>query len=246
MKRPEKNVEEFMLQHLGLFKTPPQQEMDLAEARIESQLRTAPARMGDELAGPGSPRRWKSWHLALVFGVAAAAIVFAVFFQVPHRSDTHAIVESTDGSLVRLAGEQAEAVRFGDRIDAGETMRTEGSSASIALADGSRVETRSGTEFAVERAEDGIRIHLRKGSLIVKAAAQHPGHLYVQTSQIIVSVVGTVFLVNAEEEGSRVAVIEGEVRVQHGAGPSRATAGTAMAFPIKPTIPINSDRPRHD
>ena len=225
MKRPEKNVEEFMLRHLGLYKTPPQQDMDLAEARIENRLRTAPAQMGDELADPGSPRRWKPWPLALVFGVATAALVFAIFFQVPSRIDTHAIVESTDGSLVRMVGEKAEVVRFGDRIDVGETMRTEGPSASIALADGSRVETRSGTEFAVERAEDGIRIHLRKGSLIVKAVAQYSGHLYVQTSQIIVSVVGTVFLVSAEEEGSRVVVIEGEVRVQQDASTTNLRPG---------------------
>jgi hypothetical protein len=33
---------------------------------------------------------------------------------------------------------------------------------------------------------------------------------------VTVSVVGTVFLVSAEEEGSRVAVIEGEVRVKQG------------------------------
>jgi len=42
MKRREKNMEEFVLRHLGLFKTPPQQEMDLAETRIERRLQTAP------------------------------------------------------------------------------------------------------------------------------------------------------------------------------------------------------------
>src|SRR5262249_49614327 len=55
------------------------------------------------------------------------------------------------------------------------------------------------------------------GDMMVFAAKQAPGrHLYVQTRDLKVSVVGTVFLVNADDDGSRVAVIEGEVRVQQG------------------------------
>ena len=41
------------------------------------------------------------------------------------------------------------------------------------------------------------------------------------------SVVGTVFLVNAEEEGSRIAVIEGEVRVQPGTSEKSLRRGEA-------------------
>jgi len=73
---------------------------------------------------------------------------------------------------------------------------------------------RSGSELSLERADDGVRIRLRNGGIIVNAAKQRHGHLYVQTKDVTVSVMGTVFLVNAEEEGSRVSVIEGEVRVQ--------------------------------
>lgn len=87
----------------------------------------------------------------------------------------------------------------------------------LALSDGSHVEMRPDTELTVERAEDGLRIRLDRGGIIVNAAEQRSGHLYVETSDMTVSVVGTVFLVNAAEGGSRVAVIEGEVRVQQGA-----------------------------
>ena len=93
------------------------------------------------------------------------------------------------------------------------------------LADGSRVEMRPRTELSFERADDGVRIRLSRGGIIVTAAKQRDGHLYVQTKDVIVSVVGTVFLVNAEEEGSRVAVIEGEVRVQQGATEENLLAG---------------------
>jgi hypothetical protein len=50
-----------------------------------------------------------------------------------------------------------------------------------------------------------------------------------QTKDVTVSVVGTVFLVNAEEEGSQVAVIEGEVRVQHGAAERKLRPGEQVA-----------------
>jgi uncharacterized protein (TIGR03435 family) len=70
----------------------------------------------------------------------------------------------------------------------------------------------------VEGVSNGVRIHLKVGSIIVNAAKQAPGrHLYVQTKDVTVSVVGTVFFVKADDKGSRVAVIEGAVRVQQGA-----------------------------
>jgi uncharacterized protein (TIGR03435 family) len=75
---------------------------------------------------------------------------------------------------------------------------------------------RSNSELALEAADDGVRIRLNTGSIIVTAAKQRQGHLYVQTRNVTVSVVGTVFLVTVEEGGSRVAVIQGEVQVQQG------------------------------
>jgi RNA polymerase sigma factor (sigma-70 family) len=70
---------------------------------------------------------------------------------------------------------------------------------------GSRVEIREMSELSLDHASDGLRIRLSKGSIIVNAAKQRNGHLYVQTKDMTVSVVGTVFVVNAEEAGSRVA-----------------------------------------
>jgi uncharacterized protein (TIGR03435 family) len=76
---------------------------------------------------------------------------------------------------------------------------------------------RAGSEASVERVSDGLRIHLNAGSIIVKAAKQAPGHhLYVKTKDVTVSVVGTVFLVKADDNGSHVAVIEGAVHVKQG------------------------------
>ena len=99
----------------------------------------------------------------------------------------------------------------------------------LALADGSRVEMRSQSELSLDRADDGVRIRLGTGSIIVNAAKQPSGHLYVQTKDMTVSVVGTIFLVNAETDGSRVAVIEGEVRVREGTNDTKLRPGEQVS-----------------
>ena len=99
----------------------------------------------------------------------------------------------------------------------------------LTLADHSRVEMRAHSEMTVGRAADGILIGLKRGDIIVSAARQRDGHLYVQTRDMTVSVVGTLFLVNADEEGSRVGVIEGEVRVREGGRETRLRPGEQVA-----------------
>ena len=95
----------------------------------------------------------------------------------------------------------------------------------VTLADDSSVEMRAHSEMTVGRASDGIQIDLMKGDIIVTAARQRDGHLSVRTKDMIVAlsavahrakadVDGTVFLVNTGQQGSRVGVIEGEVRVR--------------------------------
>ena len=129
----------------------------------------------------------------------------------------------------------AVGIRPTTRTNQVHTTGTSGSE--IVLADGSRVEMRAESELSLGRAADGIRIRLARGSIIVHAAKQRSGYLYVQTKDVTVSVVGTVFFVDAEEEGSRVAVIEGEVQVRHGAteqnvGPGQQVLTGARFEPI--------------
>jgi uncharacterized protein (TIGR03435 family) len=99
----------------------------------------------------------------------------------------------------------------------------------VTLADDSRVEMRAHAEMTVGPASDGILIGLKRGDIIVSAARQRDGHLYVQTRDMTVSVVGTVFLVNAGADGSRVGVIEGEVRVREGGRETRLRPGEQVA-----------------
>jgi hypothetical protein len=75
---------------------------------------------------------------------------------------------------------------------------------------------RAHAEMTVDRASDGIQIDLKTGDIIITAAKQRDGHLYVRTSDMTVAVEGTAFLAHAGRQGSRVGVIEGEVRVREG------------------------------
>jgi uncharacterized protein (TIGR03435 family) len=122
----------------------------------------------------------------------------------------------------------------------GDTIRSNGGGGAVLeLADTSRIEMRSNSELSLERASDGLRIRLTSGGIIVNAAKQRTGHLYVQTKDMTVSVVGTVFVVNADDTGSRVAVIEGEVRVQQGATETKLRPGEQVATdPRLPSPPV--------
>jgi uncharacterized protein (TIGR03435 family) len=182
------------LERLGKSST---EGMEAAHERVQQSLRAnASVPVSDEALDVRPPNVWR---LRQPYFVAAAALLLVMLGVFGLRPSPTAI-QVVDGKVV---------------VANDGSVRTE-DGAVVALSDGSRVEMRAQAQFRIERADDGLRIHLFRGGVIVNAAKQRAGHLYVQTKEVTVSVIGTVFLVNAEEEGSRVAVIEGQVRVQQG------------------------------
>jgi uncharacterized protein (TIGR03435 family) len=225
MKLKKNKLDELLHRHLDSSTVTPQRMSEAARERILNAVINA-----REEAEPEARRKWNPFLAA----VATALVVLAVLVGLQLQStaiDAHAIVEYGDGKLLEA----------GRRIDAGETARTGDASALLTLADGSRVEMRAHSELVLERATDGVRIRLIEGSLIINAAKQH-GHLYVQTKDATVSVVGTVFLVNEEAEGSRVAVIEGEVHVKHGVAENSLMPGEqVMTKPRMEWQPVSEE-----
>jgi hypothetical protein len=137
------------------------------------------------------------------------------FFAVP--SGRRASVQSVSGALHRLDGGRALALAPGEALGEGDVVRTaRGARAVLRLRDGSSVEMSERAELSVTARRNDTTIHLDRGSIIVEAAKRRTGHLLVTSSDCTVSVTGTVFSVNRGIKGSRVSVLEGQVRVTRG------------------------------
>ena len=182
------------------------------------------AQSGGETASkshrPGVSHRWQ-WAGAgiaaavlLVVGMQQSTLIRQLLFPI----EIHASAQTVRGNLFRISGGMMASLEPGVAIGAREPIRTgKNSGAIVELGDGSRIEMRERSQIALVPASDGVRIQLERGSVIVRAAKQPSGHLYVSTDDVDVAVVGTVFSVSEGTRGARVSVIEGEVRVEHGA-----------------------------
>ena len=196
----------------------PKQQIDFAWEQILRRAAYAvPARSDAIHPAARLPLRWRR----PVF--VAAAVVFSVLaaLGIARFSRAAAVLETADG---------ARTIRYGEPVRSDDQAGT-----IIVLGDGSRIEMRTHTDLSLERVKDGVSIQLKNGGVIVNAARQRDRHLYVRTRDVTVSVVGTVFLVSAEERGSRVAVIEGEVRVRQGEKEERLLPGEEVT--TNPSIP---------
>ena len=244
MNRDRDTVEKALSQHLGLFGASASQ-LTASRERIRERLRVAadaaPRTIETGVRPSVSVR--EVWRVGL--SVAAAAILIVLVATVRwDRARTLAVVEATGGTLSALSDGVWRPLRYGDVITAFQAIRATGlGGAMLALADGSRIEVRSESELLIEREDDGLGIRLQEGGIIVSAAKQKNGHLYVRTKDITVAVVGTVFAVNAADDGARVTVIEGEVRVREGAsettlrpGEQVSTSPTLAARPLSAEV----------
>jgi hypothetical protein len=169
------------------------------------------------------------WRWAMGAAAVAAMTIVAIAFHdgnLPGQHPVRGAVESVNGALYAVSGDEVRLIPAGYEISNGERVRTaKGSTAVLRLTDGSLVEMGERAGVSVSRAWKGTTLHLGDGQVIVQAAKQHNGHLFVATDDCLVSVKGTIFSVNHGLKGSRVAVIEGVVRVDSGEGTSELTAG---------------------
>jgi FecR protein/Putative zinc-finger len=186
--------------------------------------------------------------LRFAFGVAAvAAVTFAVLSWhngfLPVQHPVRGAVQAVDGSLYAINGAETRLIPAGYEIRNGDEIRTaKGSTAMVRLFDGSLVEMDERSDVSLSRGWKGTTIRLDQGKVIVQAAKQRTGHLFVATDDGLVSVKGTIFSVNRGTKGSRVAVIEGVVHVDYGDTSSDLQAGQeATSSPSVSKVPIQND-----
>ncbi|HKW75327.1 MAG TPA: FecR domain-containing protein [Terriglobales bacterium] len=252
----------------GLKQENPQAEaMQSASERVWKHLEQANG--ADQFLAPQTsaapPRPWKDalprggfgglqWAVALAVVLAlgiSGYFVQRIFFSGP--AGMRASVISFEGAVYRVGFSGEQALRAGDEISEGEQVRTAGESrALLRLRDGSVVEMNERAQLGVSMGRRDTTIRLDRGDIIVQAAKRKSGHLYVAAKDCRVAVTGTVFSVNSGLKGSRVSVIEGEVRVsEDGAtrilhpGDQLSTSTALAAVPVKQEIAWSQNLDKH-
>ena len=205
-----------------------------------------------KLKGRGFPVwRWAMGAAAVFVGAVAAIALVNGFF--PGQHTVRASVQNVDGSLYAVVDDQVRVIPAGYQIRSGDEIRTaKGSHAVVRLLDGSLVEMAERSDLSVSREWKGTTIHLDGGHIIVQAAKQRTGRLYVATDDCLVSVKGTIFSVNHGTKGSRVAVIEGVVRVSSGdqttelhPGDEETSSASVAKVPIQSEIAWSRDSAKY-
>lgn len=157
------------------------------------------------------------WSVAAAFVICIGLAGMFLYERLDLSGRTlAATVENANGAVYVVSDTQSRQLAAGEQLQKGERVRTaKDSNAVLRLADGSTIEMRERSEFSVSENMRGVTVRLERGDVIVEAAKQHNGRLYVQTPDSLVSVKGTIFAVESGTKGSRVSVVEGEVQVNH-------------------------------
>ena len=198
-----------------------------------------------------SPRAF-AWALAPTLALLAIFFfVYRAFWQVP--PGVRAEVRSIDGSAYRISDAGDRQLAAGDKLLEGDRVRTgSGGHAVLQLADGSTVEVNERSLLGLGARGKNTTIALDNGAVIVQATHRTAGHLYVETPDCRVAVVGTVFSVNSGIKGSRVAVLEGSLHVTHAgtdtlmhAGEQVTTSENLSPEPVNEQIAWSHDRDKY-
>ncbi|MGH9660388.1 MAG: FecR domain-containing protein [Bryobacteraceae bacterium] len=161
---------------------------------------------------PRVRRRLPRWAVAAAVVLTAGAVwpLWNRFGPAPEGD--RAVLESSYGLVYRVS--DAQALAAGAGIAEGVEIRTaKDAVAFVRLRDGSLVEMRERSGLSVEATRRDLTVRAGLGSIIVQAAKRRTGRLHVATRDTRAWVTGTTFGVSSGTKGSRVAVVEGQVRV---------------------------------
>ncbi|HEY3445391.1 MAG TPA: FecR domain-containing protein [Myxococcales bacterium] len=174
-------------------------------------------------------RGWNFWAIGLV-GAGAFAMVFAVLTVNSNRGsqsvETAPVaiaapvvdpspVETAEGALVALAGEEHVA-KAGEDLKTGSQVKTTASGKAVfKLPEGSRVRVASASDLLLSKAaKDEVGLVLKGGRVAVTATHAARKAFLVEAGGATVRVIGTAFTVGLNEGSIEVAVAEGRVVVE--------------------------------
>lgn len=226
----------------------------LKEARGGLPTAATPRRA---LVGRGSlAARWRSplgVAIAATLALALGLGLFTAGVELATGGARMASVETLQGDLFRIDGDGVVPIAAGAAVAEGDDIRTaKGSRAVLRMADGSTIEMNERAGLSLDAGLRGNDIQLARGQVIVHAAPQRARRLYVSTADATVSVTGTIFSVNRGTKGSRVSVVEGEVRVAQArstnvlhAGDQVTTHASVERVPVGREIGWSLDRDQY-
>jgi ferric-dicitrate binding protein FerR (iron transport regulator) len=202
-------------------------------------------------AAPAKTKRYSLQPVVMRWGIAAALVIgFGLlalpFIQnyLPFGTKLEATVQAAEGQVYQVADTSTTAVGTGSKLQSGESIRTaRDAHAVVGLGDGSLIEMKDRSELYLTRTRQGTTIHLTRGNIVVEAAKQRSGQLFVETGDSLVSVTGTIFSVNNGTKGARVSVIEGQVKLNHAGsdrvlrpGEQATTSAAIERIPVKQEV----------
>ncbi len=221
---------------------------DLSEARslllVDHTHECIPCRRAMKEARKPAPvtvataaRRYSIQPVVMRWGIAAALVIGFGLLAIPliqryapFGGNLEATVQAAEGQVYQIGDTKSAPVVAGENIKSGERIRTaKDAHAFVKLGDGSVIEMKDRSEFWLTRNSQGTTIHLNRGAIVVQAAKQSKGRLFVDTGDSRAAVTGTTFSVNTGTKGSRVSVIEGEVHFEHGNSERVLRAGEQIA-----------------
>jgi hypothetical protein len=212
-------------------------------------MNAARARRTAVAKAPVATKRYSLQPVVMRWGIAAALVLGFGLLAVPFMQrfwpfgEFEATVQAADGQVFQIADARTAAVSTGAKLQKGEKVRTaKDAHAVVRLGDGSLIEMKERSELYLTKSGQGTTIHLDRGSIVVEAAKQKDGKLFVESGDSLVSVTGTVFSVNNGTKGSRISVIEGEVNLNHAGSDRLLRPGEqATTSPSIATIPIKDE-----
>jgi hypothetical protein len=182
------------------------------------------------------------WGIAAVLVIGLGLIALPLIERYVPYGSFDVTVQAADGPLYAVAAAQTRPLSAGAKLQRGDVIRTaKDAHAVVKLSDGTTIEMKDRSEFSISQTLRGTTIYLDRGSVIVEAAKQK-GQLFVDTGDSLVSVTGTTFAVNAGTKGSRVSVINGEVRLDRNGSEKLLRAGDqATTNASVETIPVRDE-----
>ncbi len=189
--------------------------------RALKEARTGVAEIKRRTISAGAKKRFAPSPM-LRWAIAASLVVGFILLAVPliQRFVPFGSLDTTvlaaEGSVYKVGESGNSVLGAGAKLERGEVVRTaKDGRAVLRLSDGSTVELNDRSEVSIDKSGHDTTIHLDRGNVIVQAAKQKSGRLYVATGDALVSVTGTIFSVGSGLKGSIVSVVQGDVQLDH-------------------------------